>query len=317
MSIDSPDFTIDLRKLRLLREIEHRGTVAAAAAALHLTPSAVSQQVAGLARELGVPLLEKQGRGVRLTGHARVLLGHALAIEAQLERARADLAAFEDGSVGEVRVATLPTAVAAVVGPAMVQLRHERPGLQVLSRDKDPQAAILALDSGEADIAITVDHPGGPRPDDPRYSRSDLITDVLDAVVRDDHPLAEEPQIDLAALAHEEWISGKPDDACAVIADNACAAAGFLPDVRHWTIEYDALAALVSAGAGVGLIPRLAQPLRFANVRTIPVAGTSPARQVYAITRTGRTADAPTLVVLQKLKEVAAARHDATTGRWA
>ncbi|MCD5312187.1 LysR substrate-binding domain-containing protein [Kineosporia babensis] len=214
-----------------------------------------------------------------------------------------------------MRVATLPTAVAAVVGPAMVQLRRERPGLQVLSRDKNPQAALRALDAGEADIAITVDHPGGPRPDDPRYARVDLITDVLDAVLPEDHPLAEESEIDLARLAHEEWISGNPDDACSVIAENACTAAGFLPDVRHWTIEYDALAALVSAGAGVGLIPRLAQPLRFANVRTVPVA-TSPARQVYAVTRAGRSADAPTSVVLNKLKTVAAARHDATIGSW-
>jgi DNA-binding transcriptional LysR family regulator len=316
MSIDSPDFTIDLRKLRLLREIEHRGTVAAAAAALHLTPSAVSQQIAGLSRELGVPLLEKQGRGVRLTGHARVLLGHASAIEAQLERARADLAAFQDGTSGEVRVATLPTAVAAVVGPAMVQLRSERPGLHVLSRDKDPQAAIRALDSGEVDIAITVDHPGGPRADDRRYARVDLITDILDVVVHRDHPLAGEPEIDLARLAHEQWISGNPNDACSVIADNACTAAGFLPDVRHWTIEYDALAALVAAGAGVGLIPRLAQPLRFPEVRTIPVAGLSPARRVFAITRTGRSANAATSVVLNKLRDVAAARHDATIGAW-
>ncbi|MBT0771885.1 LysR family transcriptional regulator [Kineosporia sp. J2-2] len=313
MSIDSPGFTIDLRKLRLLREIERCGTVVAAAAALHLTPSAVSQQVAGLARELSVPLLEKQGRGVRLTGHARVLLGHAHLIEAQLERARADLASFDDGLVGEVRVATLPTAVAAVLGPAMARLRESRPDLRVRSRDADPVAALRALDAGEVDIAVTVDHPGGPRPDDPRYARVDLITDVLDVVVRDDHPLAGRERIDLADLAGEEWISGNPDDACAAIADHACAAAGFLPDVRHWTIEYDALAALVAAGAGVGLLPRLAQPVRFGRVRTVPVAGTSPARQVYAVTRAGRAADAPTATVLAELREVAAARHDAST----
>ncbi|GLY18329.1 LysR family transcriptional regulator [Kineosporia rhizophila] len=317
MSIDSPDFTIDLRKLRLLREIDHRGTVAAAAAALHLTPSAVSQQVAGLSRELGVALLEKQGRGVRLTGPARVLLGHASAIAAQLERARADLAAFEDGSVGEVRVATLPSAVAALLGPAMAQLRAEKPGLQVLSRDKGPTGAVRALDDGEVDIAITVDHPGCPRPDDLRYTRVDLITDILDVVVHRDHPLAGAAQVDLTQLAHDEWISGDPDDACSVITDSVCSAAGFLPDVRHWTIEYDALGALVAAGMGVGLVPRLAQPLRFTELRTIPVAGTSPVRQVCAFTRAGGTAGAPTQVVLKKLKEVAAVRHDSTLGTWA
>lgn len=314
MSIDSLDFTIDLRKLRLLRTVDARGTVAAAAAALHLTPSAVSQQLAALARELGVPLLEKQGRGVRLTPQARILLGHAHTIEAQLEQARADLAAFGDGSVGEVRVATLPTAVAAVVGPALAELRVRRPGLRLVSRDLDPHGAVRALDSGEVDIAITVDHPAGPRPDDRRYSRYDLITDVLDVALRDDHPLAGRDELDLTELAHEDWISGDPGCACATIADNACMTAGFLPNVRHWTVEYDALAALVAAGAGVGLIPRLALPLRFGRVRTIPVAGTAPARQVYALTRAGRDADAPTSVVLRALRRTAAARHDATAG---
>jgi len=91
----SRDFTIDLRRLRVLRELDQRGTVAATAAALHLTPSAVSQQLAALAREMGVPLLERRGRGVRLTGQARLLLEHAGAVQAQLERARADLAAWD------------------------------------------------------------------------------------------------------------------------------------------------------------------------------------------------------------------------------
>jgi len=313
MSIDSLDFTIDLRKLRLLRAVDSLRTVSAAAAALHLTPSAVSQQLAGLARELGVPLLEKQGRGVRLTPQARVLLTHAHTIEAQLEQARADLAAFDDGWVGEVRVATLPTAVAAVVGPAMGELRTRRPGLRLISRDLDPQEAVRALDAGEVDIAITLDHPGGPRPDDRRYTRVDLITDVLDVAVREDHPLAGRDELHLAELADEDWISGDPGCACAMISDSACMAAGFLPNVRHWTVEYDALAALVAAGAGVGLIPRLALPLRFAQVRTIPVAGPPPARQVHALTRAGRDADVPTSVVLDILQRVAAARHDATS----
>ena len=104
----SKDFTIDLRRLRVLRELEQRGTVSATAAALHLTPSAVSQQLAGLSRDVGAPLLEKHGRGVRLTGQARVLLSHAVVVHEQLERARADLAAWDEGTIGEVRVGGSP-----------------------------------------------------------------------------------------------------------------------------------------------------------------------------------------------------------------
>ena len=109
MTLLSRDFTIDLRRLRVLRELEQRGTVAATATAMHLTPSAVSQQLAGLSREVGVPLLEKHGRGVRLTGQARVLLSHAVVVHEQLERARADLAAWDEGTIGEVRIGALST----------------------------------------------------------------------------------------------------------------------------------------------------------------------------------------------------------------
>ncbi len=107
MTTYSKDFMIDPRRLRVLREVSLRGTVTSAAEGLHLTPSAVSQQIAALSRELGVPLLEKTGRGVRLTGQAQLILTHATVVQAQFERARADLAAFADGRIGQVSVAEL------------------------------------------------------------------------------------------------------------------------------------------------------------------------------------------------------------------
>ncbi|PPK92494.1 DNA-binding transcriptional LysR family regulator [Kineococcus xinjiangensis] len=312
MSIDSENFTIDLRRLRLLREVERRGTVAATAAALHLTPSAVSQQLAGLARDLDVPLLERHGRGVRLTGQARVLLGHADTVAAQLERARADLAAFGEGLVGEVRVGSLASAIAAVVGPALRNLRSERPGLRILVREREPVSAIDGLDTGDLDVAVSVDHRGAPARDDARYDRVDLLTDVLDALLPADHPLAAQPELDLADLAREEWVAAASDDACAQIIIGACATAGFSPDVRHHTQEYDSLAALVAAGAGVALVPRLAHPLRPPGLVVVPLTGTPPARSIYAATRAGRRTDAPTAAVVEELRRVACARPDAS-----
>ncbi|PRY12518.1 LysR substrate-binding domain-containing protein [Kineococcus rhizosphaerae] len=312
MSLDSEDFTIDLRRLRLLREVERRGTVAATAAALHLTPSAVSQQLAGLARDLDVPLFERQGRGVRLTGQARVLLAHADAVAAQLEKARADLVAFDAGAVGEVRIGSLATAVFAVVAPALRRLRRDRPGLRLLVRERDPVVAIAGLDAGELDVVVAVDHPGGPRRDDARYDRVDLLTDVLDVLLPADHRLADRDEVDLAELAREEWIAAAADDACAQITMGACAAAGFSPDVRHHTGEYDALAALVAAGAGVALVPRLAHPLRPSGLRVVPLTGPPPARSIYAATRAGRGTDAPTAAVLEEFRRVATERPDAS-----
>ncbi|NIZ91415.1 LysR family transcriptional regulator [Kineococcus rubinsiae] len=311
MSIDSGNFTIDLRRVRLLREVDQRGTVAATAAALHLTPSAVSQQLAGLARDLDVPLLEKQGRGVRLTGQARVLLRHADAMAAQLELARADLSAFADGTVGEVRVGSLATAIAAVVAPALGRLRRERPGLEVLVREKEPDDALAGLDAGELDVVVAVDTHGARRRDDPRYHRVDLLTDVLDALLPSGHPSAHLPEIPLEELAHEAWVSSPASDACAQITSGACASAGFAPDVRHHCREWDAVAALVAAGAGVALLPRLAHPLRHTGLAVVPLAGTPAARSIYAVTRAGRDADAPTAAVLGALLRAAADRPDA------
>ena len=114
---------IDARRLRVLREVAQQGTLAAAADALHLTPSAVSQQLAALEREIGQPVIERNGRGVRLTGAAEVLVGHANLVLAQLEAAEADVAAYAEGVVGTVRVAGFATALGELVAPAVVALR--------------------------------------------------------------------------------------------------------------------------------------------------------------------------------------------------
>src|SRR5512140_3540528 len=161
MESPTSTFTIDVRRLRVLRELRLRGTIAATAQARALTPSAISQQLSALAREIGVPLLAPQGRGVRLTPQAELLLEHGSAIDAELERARADLAAFEDGAVGRVVVGAFATAITGLLAPALERLRHERPRLRLaileVGADCYPR-----LDRGELDLVVTVDHRGGP-----------------------------------------------------------------------------------------------------------------------------------------------------------
>src|ERR1700761_7742872 len=156
------DFTVDWRKLRLLHELDRRGTIAATAEAMYLTPSAVSQQLAGLAREVGVPLLERRGRSVVLTGQARVLLAHAQDMRELAERTRAALDAWADGTVGYVRVGSLSTGITALVAPAVARLGRDRPGLSVRVSERDPDEALALLDAGELEIHVTVDHPGAP-----------------------------------------------------------------------------------------------------------------------------------------------------------
>jgi DNA-binding transcriptional LysR family regulator len=306
----SRDFTIDLRRLRVLRELDQRGTVAATATALHLTPSAVSQQLAGLSRDVGVQLLEKHGRGVRLTGQARVLLGHATVVQEQLERARADLAAWQDGDVGEVRVAALSTAISGVVAPAIARLRVERPGLDVRAIEEEPPQIFTHLDGGDVDIVIAADYRGAPRRHDPHYHRVDLLTDRMDAVLPQGHPLADPRGVQLADLAAEPWVASNERDACAQITLAVCASAGFSPDIRHESKDWDAIGALVAAGAGVALVPQLAQPLRHQGIVVCPVLGGAASRLIFAVVRAGAQHDGATAAVLEMLRTVAAERFD-------
>jgi len=312
MTSVSRDFTIDLRRLRVLRELEQRGTVAATASALHLTPSAVSQQLAGLSREVGVPLLEKHGRGVRLTGQARVLLSHAVVVHEQLERARADLAAWDEGAIGEARIGSLSTGVTSLVAPAFAKLAAERPGITLRVSEYEPPGLFTALDVGDLDVAVSSDYPDGPPRHDPRYHRVDLLADPMDAVLRAGHPLARTEGLRLETLAAEPWVGSDAGDPCAQILQAVCSAAGFSPDVTHRCGEWGAVSSLVAAGAGVALIPRIAQTALCSGVVVCPVIGTPASRQIFAAVRAGAQSDPVVTAVLEALVEVADARCDRT-----
>ncbi|MFJ5141902.1 LysR family transcriptional regulator [Streptomyces sp. NPDC088707] len=147
----------DLRKLRVLRELSERGTVSAAAQALHLTPQAVSQQISALGRELGVPLTEPSGRRLRLTGAARIVLRHAEAVFTQVEQMRAELAAHQSGERGEVAVAGFSTTLSALILPAVARLRETRPLLRTSLAEVDPPESFSLLQRGEADVVISAD----------------------------------------------------------------------------------------------------------------------------------------------------------------
>jgi DNA-binding transcriptional LysR family regulator len=302
------DFTVDWRKLRLLDELDRRRTIAATAEALHLTPSAVSQQIAGLSRDIGVPLLERRGRMVVLTGQARLLLAHAQDMRELAERARTALDSWADGSAGYVRIASLTTGITALVAPALARLREERPGLGLRAINREPKEALDLLDAGEAELIVTVDYPGAPSRQDARYCRVDLIDDVMDAVLPSDHPLAGRDSVNLADLATEPWVGPASSDPCGYIVNGICATAGFTPDVRHDTQEWDAVAALVAAGAGVALVPRSAQPLRPPGLAVLPVTGAPATRPLFALLRAGTETDPAIAAVLEALRTVTAAQ---------
>jgi molybdate transport repressor ModE-like protein len=276
---------IDARRLRVLREVAQQGTLSAAADALHLTPSAVSQQLAALEREIGQPVLERDGRGVRLTGAAEVLVGHANLVLAQLEAAAADVAAYSEGVVGTVRVAGFATALAELVAPAAAALRATHPRLTLTVGELEAPECFLALARGDVDIAISM--ASRQAPEDARFQRRPLMTDTLDAVLPAGHVLARRPQLALAELAGEEFVGPPEGTSCHDVTVTGCAAAGFAPAFRHRTLDFHTAMALAAAGLGVTLVPRLGQAAVPPGAVVRPLAEPAPARHVFAATRAG------------------------------
>ncbi len=278
---------LDVRRLRALRELADRGTIAAAADALRLTPSAVSQQLAALERDVGHALVEPNGRTVRLTPSASVLLTHADQLFAQLERLETDLDAVRDGATGTVRIGAFATAISGLVAPALVDLRARRPGLAVAVTEAEAPEALRGLARRELDVVVTMAAPAAPGPDDPRVARTELGPDVLDVALGHDHPLAGAPAVPLAALAGEDFILPPDGWSCDDAVRAGCASAGFTPRVAHRTGTWNAVVALVAAGAGVALVPRLAAVAPPPEAVVRPLAGAAPARHLFAATRRG------------------------------
>ncbi|MEU8459720.1 LysR family transcriptional regulator [Streptomyces sp. NPDC059982] len=292
----------DIKKLRILRTLAHRGTVTATAEALHMTPSAVSQQLTNLARQLGVQLLEAQGRRVRLTDAAHLVLRHAEAVFAQLERADAELTGYLAGEAGEVRIGAFSTAVPVLVVPAVAALRGSHPGIEVRVRETEAAESYELLSAGVVDLALSL-AAHAPVAGDPRFTRVTLLEDPLDVALPPGHPLAGARAVRLADLAGERWIYGGSGP-WSEITRSACEAAGFVPEQAHSASGWTAILAMVEAGMGVALVPRMVSGrAEGVAVRALPYD--RPTRHVTAALRRGSEAAPALSRVLGALRSVA------------
>ena len=273
---------IDPRRLRVLRALADHGTVTAAGRALHLTPSAVSQQLAALEAESGQELLRRRGRRVSLTAAGELLVTHANAIAAELERAQASLASFAQGTTGRVELASFASAITQVVAPAIAALRTSTPGLSVLVRDAEGHASLPLLLDGEIDLAITEEYRSAPRTDDRRLTRFPLYAEPFDVVLPADHRLAGRSEVDVRDLADDDWIAPLPGNPCRDVVTLASANAR----IKHTSDDFRAITALVAAGAGVALVPRNALS-EVPGAIVAAVRGTAPLRRVFAAVRRG------------------------------
>jgi DNA-binding transcriptional LysR family regulator len=280
---------LDVRRLRVLRELAARGTIAATADALGYTAPAVSQQLAALEREAGVALLERNGRTRRLTPAGEELVQRTEGILRELEAAEAALEATTTQVAGVLRCAAFASAHRVLLPRAIAALAQAHPDLRVTTRDMEPEDSLPALKLGELDLALAQEYAFSPNPADPALERTELLEDPLRVALPESHPLAASGSIDMRDLDHEPWIAGREGSFCHLVVVHSTRAAGYEPRLAHITNDFDVAYALVGAGAGVGLVPELAGPPP-PGVVVRPVSGAPPSRRIYAAVRAGSSA---------------------------
>lgn len=268
----------ELRRLRLLHELSLRGTLAAVAEALSYSPSTVSQQLAQLERDAGVPLLAADGRRVRLTAHGELLAAHAARALDLEERARGELEQLRPGGA-PVRVAVMQTASQSILAPALSLLGEREPELPVLVAEVPPEEGLFELSARRFDLVIAEQYPGHTR-----EHRSDL---VRESVGHDPIRLALPPADtaeQLADLHERHWVLEPEGTAARRWAVQQCRAAGFEPQVRYEIADLTAHVRLIAAGHAVGMLPDLVWADAPRPVRLVSAAG-SPSRELFTAVR--------------------------------
>ncbi|MGH2946422.1 MAG: LysR family transcriptional regulator [Solirubrobacteraceae bacterium] len=301
---------LDLRRLRLLRELKERGTIAAVADALQFTPSAVSQQLAMLEREAGVRLLERAGRGVRLTDPALVLVEHADALLERAALAEAELAAAAGTVTGRGRIAAFQSVALRLALPAMEALARDAPRLRCELIEAEPEQALPALALGDVDLVLGDEWQHQPWREPAGLHRHELLRDPVNLVLPAAHPAARRhpDAVPLAELAGEAWATGHAGMAWEEIVQRTCREhGGFDPDIRHRTNDATVSLALVARGMAVTLLPDLVLPGRHPGTAVRRIAGHPLSRAILAVTRAADAARPSTQALLAAVRAAAAA----------
>ena len=297
---------LSVNRLKMLREVAARGTLAAAAEALFMTPSAVSQQMAVLEREAGVPLLERSGRGVKLTEAGRGLVENTERILAALEHAEADLAAASRGVVGHVRVSAFPTAARSVLVPALVDLREHHPNLRVSMIDLEPEESLPALKARELDVVLTYEWDLLPSIEDAGVEREELFSEHVYLVLPATHPANDRPgPLSISQFADAEWIVGRDSTSMLDLVTAAGRRTGFVPRTDLHSMDFEVILAGVAAGLGVALGPSLALVDRPDGIAVRDLSDLDVNRSVWAAIRRGSGSNPGIATVLEAVRRQA------------
>src|SRR5215208_741478 len=301
---------LELRRLRLLRELHERGTIAAVADALQFTPSAVSQQLAILEREVGVRLLERAGRGVRLTDPALVLVDHAEALLERAALAEAELAAAAGTVAGRGRVAGFQSVALRLALPAMAALARDAPRLRCELVEAEPEQALPALALGDVDVVLGDEWQHQPWRLPAGVRRQQLVTDPVNLILPAQHRAARRHRdaVPLAELAGEAWATGHGGMGWEEVTQRTCREhGGFDPEIRHRTNDATVSLALVARELAVTMLPALALPARHPGVAVRGIAEASVSRTIFAAMRATDAARPSTRALLAAIADAAAA----------
>jgi DNA-binding transcriptional LysR family regulator len=275
---------LNLERLRTLDALARHGSVSGAAEGLHVTTSAVSQQMSKLEREVGQQLLAKNGRGVRLTDAGRLLAEHAARILSQVELAQADLEAQRGQVVGELRLSAFPTAARGLFPTALAALRADHPGLRVRSSELEPEAGVAGVIRGDLDLAVVLDWYNKPMPLPDGLVKAPILDDPADVAMPVGHRLADRAEVDLGDFAHDEWITWGEGEFCHEWLMFTLRSKGVEPHIGHRAAETHTQLGLVAAGLGVCIAPLLGRHPMPEGVVAVPLRQ-AVRRHVYVIWR--------------------------------
>jgi DNA-binding transcriptional LysR family regulator len=291
------DVGVETRRLQLLVELARLGSMRAVADELDVTTSTVSQQIAALARESGVALIEPVGRRVRLTPAGRRLAGHATTILAAVEAARLDLDPRAEPA-GTVRIAGFATAVRRSLLPVGAELAATHPAVRLMLFEHEPAEALVMLADDAVDLALVYDYNLAPRPFDPSVVVTPLWTAPWSLGVPD--AAAGTP---VSGWRDSNWIVNSRNTADEVVVLTLASLAGFEPRIAHRVDSLDLLQDLVLAGLGVGVLP--ADVARRPGIHLTPLASPEVILRCYAVARRGRGEWAPLRLLVDRLRTTA------------
>src|SRR5215211_8116057 len=301
---------LDVKQLRVLKEVGERGSFSAAAEALSYTQPAVSQQIAALEKRAGATLVDRTSRGVHLTDAGRALVEHAEVVLSRLAAAEAELEAMASIRGGRVRLASFPTAGASLLPPAVALFTERYPEVELSFVEREPEEAAQMLRAAELEVAIVFEY-GGVETEFQRFYEGielhPLVDDPMYLALPQGHPMACRARVRLRDLKDETWIQESGNHSwCGRFHETACLAAGFTPKVGFRSDDYNVVQGLIAAGVGISLVPGLALTNVREDIVIRSLGRTPPARSIAAATLAGRHRSPATEAMLGILEEVAA-----------